>query len=89
MSGRRKSVRSQASRPSGFAVHTRQASTPTSARIAPTHQYVWSAALTDSKICVGSGIVWPRSWKIDAKRGMTKVIRNTMAPAPTVVMTSG
>jgi hypothetical protein len=41
------------------------------------------------RICVGSGMVWPRSLKMVAKRGMTKVIRNTMAAAPTVVMTSG
>ena len=47
------------------------------------------AALTDMRICVGRGMAWPRSAKIVAKRGMTKVIRNTMAAAPTLVMTSG
>jgi hypothetical protein len=29
--------------------------------------------LTASRICVGRGIAWPRSWKIVAKRGMTNV----------------
>jgi hypothetical protein len=82
-------ARSHDIRPSGVPVHTRQARTPTSTTTRPTHQYCCSAALTARRICVGSGIAWLRSLKIVAKRGMTKVIRNTTAPAPTSVMTVG
>ena len=40
---------------------------------------------TSSRISVGSGMVAPRSLKMAAKRGMTKVIRKTTAAAPTPV----
>ena len=45
--------------------------------------------LIASRISVGRGIVAPRSLKMSAKRGMTKVIRKTTAAAPTPVSITG
>src|SRR4030095_11439466 len=46
-------------------------------------------ALTHNKICVGSGTACPRSAKMVANRGMTNVMRKTMAPMPNVKAPAG
>ena len=56
---------------------------------ASAHQYVTNTSLIPITIRVGRGSVCPRSARITAKRGSTKVSRKTTAAAPTTMRSTG
>ena len=70
-------------------VQRRHANTPAIPMRAPSHHQARSAPLTVRRICVGRGTAWPRSAKITAKRGTTKVRRNAIAPTLASVTIAG
>ena len=88
-SGRPSIVWSHWARPWGLPVHTRHPRRAPRISSTPAHQYPCTPALTQRRIWVGSGIAWPRSAKIVANRGITKVIRKTTAPMPTATRKIG